>query len=162
MQDWNQLVRRLSGVSRTVGMCWELVNREWKVWMPVRLLQSLSVAERGVSFQDRRFLAIGTSREDDLCNDVSQDGVIVCHSSSTLIWCHILHSYKRYITTFETAGNDNGIGRSPDQFFPCGEKWSGNETTRTEALAMRLYFHIHVQPQLVSWQNSFPSPFCDS
>jgi len=73
-----------SGVSRTVGMCWELVNREWKVWMPVRLLQSLSVAERGVSFQDRRFLAIGTSREDDLCNDVSQDGIIVCHSSSTL------------------------------------------------------------------------------
>jgi len=52
--------------------------------MPVRLLQSLSVAERGVSFQDRRFLAIGTSREDDLCNCVSQDDVIVCHSSSTL------------------------------------------------------------------------------
>jgi len=49
--------------------------------MPVRLLQSLFVAERGVSFQDRRFLAIGTSREDDLCGDVSQDGVIVCHSS---------------------------------------------------------------------------------
>ena len=52
--------------------------------MPVRLLQSLSVAERGVSFQDRRFLAIGISKEDDLCNDVSQDGVIVCYSSSTL------------------------------------------------------------------------------
>jgi len=52
--------------------------------MPVRLLQSLSVAERGVSFQDRRFLAIGTSWEDSLCNDVSQDGVIVCYSSSTL------------------------------------------------------------------------------
>ena len=52
--------------------------------MPVRSLQSLCVAERGVSFQDWRFLAIGTSREDDLCNDVSQDGVIVCHSSSTL------------------------------------------------------------------------------
>ena len=43
-----------------------------------------SVAERDVSFQDRRFLAIGASREDDLCNDLSQDGVIVCHSSSTL------------------------------------------------------------------------------
>jgi len=52
--------------------------------MPVRLLQSLSVTERGVSFQDRHFLAIGTSREDDLCNDVSQDGIIVCYSSSTL------------------------------------------------------------------------------
>ena len=44
------------------------------------------------------------------------------------IWCHILHSYKRYVTIFATAGNENGIGRSPDQFFPCGEKWSGNET----------------------------------
>ena len=86
MQDWNQLARRLSGVSQTVGMCWELVNRKWKVWMSVRLLQSLSVAERGVSFQDCRLLAIGASREDDLCNDVSQDGVIVivCYSSSTL------------------------------------------------------------------------------
>ena len=52
--------------------------------MPARLLQSLSVAERGVSFQDRRFLAIGTSREDSLCNEMSQDGVIVCNSSSTL------------------------------------------------------------------------------
>jgi len=25
------------------------------------------------------------------------------------------------------GGNNNGIGRSPDLFFPCGEKWSGNE-----------------------------------
>ena len=94
--------------------------------MPVRLLESLSL--RGVSFQDRRFLAIGTSREDDLCNDVSQDGVIMCHSSSTLYMIHILHSYKRYVTIFATAGNENGIGRSPDQFFPCGEKWSGGST----------------------------------
>jgi len=26
------------------------------------------------------------------------------------------------------GGNENRIGCSPDQFFPCGEKWSGNET----------------------------------
>ena len=26
------------------------------------------------------------------------------------------------------GGNENGIGHSPDQFFPCGEKWAGNET----------------------------------
>ena len=135
MQDWNQLARRLSGVSQTVGMCWELVNREWKVWMPVRLLQSLSVAERGVSFQDRRFLAIGTSREDDLCNDVSQDGVIVCYTTVVphFIWGHILHSYKRYVTIFATAGNENVIGRSPDQFFPCGEK----ESRYVQTLLMR-------------------------
>jgi len=31
-------------------------------------------------------------------------------------------------------GNNNGIGRSPDLFFPCGEKWSGNETRPPEAL----------------------------
>ena len=32
------------------------------------------------------------------------------------------------------GGNKNGIGRSPDQFFPCGEKWSGNETTPTRGV----------------------------
>ena len=110
--------------------------------MPVRLLQSPSVAERGVYFQDRRFLAIGTSREDDLCNDVTQDGVIVCHSSSTLYMMSILHSYKRCVTIFATAGNGNGIGRSPDQFFPCGEKWSGNETISEVLLH---YNSIYVQ-----------------
>ena len=45
--------------------------------MPVRLLQRLSVDERGFSFQDRRSLAIGTSKEDSLCNEMSRDGVIV-------------------------------------------------------------------------------------
>jgi len=45
---------------------------------------SLTVAERGVSFHNRRFLAIGTSREDNLGNKMSRDGVIMCHSSSTL------------------------------------------------------------------------------
>jgi len=84
--------------------------------MPLRLLQSLSVAERGVSFQDRRFLAIGTTREDDLCNDVPQDGVIVCHSSSALYMMSYITSYKRYVTIFATAGNENGICRSPDSF----------------------------------------------
>ena len=52
--------------------------------MPTRLLQSLFVANTGVYFQDRCLLAIRTSREDHLCNEMSQDGVIVCHSSSTL------------------------------------------------------------------------------
>ena len=50
--------------------------------MRARLLQSLSVAERGVSFQDRHSLVIGTSGEDNLCNEMSQDSVIACHSSS--------------------------------------------------------------------------------
>ena len=85
--------------------------------MLARLLQSLSVAERGLSFQDRRFLATGTSREDNLCNEMSQDGVIVCHSS-TLYMMSYINSYKHDVTIFATAGNENGIGRSPDQFFP--------------------------------------------
>ena len=43
-----------------------------------------SITENGVTFQDCRFLAIRTSREDNLYNEVSQDGITVCHSSSTL------------------------------------------------------------------------------
>ena len=35
---------------------------------------------------------------------------------SHFIWCHILLSYKRYITIFAIVGNENGMGRSPDQF----------------------------------------------
>ena len=73
--------------------------------MPVRSLQSLSVAERGASFQDRRFLAIGTSREDDLCNDMSQDGVIVCHSSSTLCMMSYITFLQALRHNFATAGN---------------------------------------------------------
>ena len=54
--------------------------------------------------------------------------------------------YSRLLRHFRTAtwldchhssgGNENGIGHSPDQFFPCGEKQSGNETTHT---------HTHTQ-----------------
>ena len=43
--------------------------------------------------------------------------------------------------------NENGIGRSPDQFFLRSEKWSTNETTHTEhtyANAHTLkYVHVH-------------------
>ena len=120
----------MSGVSGMVGMCWELVNCEWTVWMPARLLQSLSVAERGVSFQDRHFLAIGTSREDNLCNECLRMALSRATVVPHFIWCHILQSYKRYVTIFATTTNENGIGHSPDQFFPCGEKWSGNETRK--------------------------------
>ena len=37
-------------------------------------------------------------------------------------------SYKRYVTIFAIAGDENRMGHSPDQFFLCGKKWSGNET----------------------------------
>ena len=52
----------------------------------------------------------------------------------SFLGCH----YSRVLRHFRKAtwldrqhsggGNKNGIGHSPDQFFPCGEKWSGNET----------------------------------
>jgi len=48
--------------------------------MPVRLLQSLLQKEVFLS----RIVVIGSSSEDNLCNEMSQDSVIVCHSSSTL------------------------------------------------------------------------------
>ena len=38
------------------------------------------------------------------------------------IWWHILHSYKHYVTIFAIVGNENGVGRSPDQFFPVWRK----------------------------------------
>jgi len=55
---------------------------------------------------------MGTSEEDNLCNIMSQDGVIVCRSSSTLD----MIIYKCYIVA--STGDENGIGHSPDRFFP--------------------------------------------
>jgi len=43
------------------------------------------------------------------------------------IWCHTLHSYKHYVTIFAIMRNENGIGHSPDQFFPCGENGLGTK-----------------------------------
>jgi len=48
--------------------------------MLIRLLQSLSVTD---SFSFRIFFP-ETSEEDNLHNEMSQDGITVCHSSSTL------------------------------------------------------------------------------
>ena len=91
-------------------MCWELVNHEWTVWMPARLLQSLSVAERGVSFQDCRSLAIrnlqGRHTFATKCLRMALScATVVPH----FIWCVILQSYKRYVTIFAIVGNENGM-----------------------------------------------------
>jgi len=79
--------------------------------MPVRSLQNRSVAERYLSFQNLLSLAIRISEEG---NEMSQDSVIVSHSNSTLYMMSCIHSYKRYITIFATAGNENRTGCSPD------------------------------------------------
>jgi len=61
----------------------------------------------------------------DLCNEMSQDGVIVCHSSSTLYMMSYITILRH---NFCNSGERKWNGHSPDQFFPCGEKWSGNKT----------------------------------
>ena len=54
--------------------------------MPARLLQSLSVTERGVSSRINVPWRSKSPGKTDLCNQMSQDGIIVCHSSSTLYY----------------------------------------------------------------------------
>ena len=66
------------------------------------LLKEVFLSRIVVSFQDCRFLAIGTSREDNLCNEMSQDGVIVCHSSSKLLYESDV-IYYMYIPTSVTS-----------------------------------------------------------
>jgi len=41
---------------------------------------------------------------------------VLSHAIVTWLFtcCHILHSYKCYVTVFATSGNENGIGGSPD------------------------------------------------
>jgi len=70
------------------------INCQRKVLMPVRLLQGR---------WQTSFFALHSEplEEDNLCNEMSHDGIIVCQSSSTL--CYVLHPY---ITIFATAGNE--------------------------------------------------------
>ena len=42
------------------------------------------------------------------------------------------------------------MGRSPDQFFPCGEKWYGNETTTGEV--MGAVQQVHRMVALHLWE----------
>ena len=106
-----------------LGCVWELDNWQWKVWMAVRLLQSLSVAERG--FFPGWLFAMTSLRT-----------ALSCATEVPLVtWCHKSQSYKRYVTVFETTENENGIGCSPDQFSLCGEKWSGNKNNCGESIS---------------------------
>ena len=76
-QGWNHLARRLSGVLWMVGMCWELLNREWKVWMPLCRCKRFF-------FPGPSFLADWNLQGRQSCNEMSRDDVVVCHSCSTL------------------------------------------------------------------------------
>jgi len=52
-------------------------------------------------------LAIRTSEEDNLCNEVSQDGDTMCHGSSTLYIVSHITVLETYVTIFATTGNKN-------------------------------------------------------
>jgi len=80
----------------------------------------------------------------------SRDLVSVLRSlvSCTLFWLlsFLGHHYSHVLRHFCKATwldrqhsgrwNVNGIGRSPDQFFPCGEKWPGNKTKLSHVTAL--------------------------
>ena len=143
MQDWNQIMRRLSGVSGKVGMWWELVNHEWIVWTQDCSRVSLSLKE---VFLSRIIIPWwseppGKTRLATKCLRTALScATVVPH----YVWCHniILHSYKYYVTISTTAGNENGIGRSPDPFFPV---WWKN------GLGTRLVSGILIQYSLLEW-----------
>jgi len=58
----------------------------------------------------------------DLCACVHVKIILRVRAIPTYRVYWLYDSYKRYITIFATAGNKNGIGRSPDLFFPCVAK----------------------------------------
>ena len=84
--------------------------------MPVRLLQCLSNADRGISFHGSSLLGVRNLRGRQ---PLPQDGVIVCYDTSTVLVMSDITFLQSYVTVFlQTARNENGIGRSPDYFPP--------------------------------------------
>ena len=127
-----------------------------KIWGSDR--QGTTILERNTSFSDREtleqpcwhsncpFAVDKLSKHPDHSRNswqTSRDLVSVLRSlvSCTLPWLlsFLGRHYSRVLRHFHKAtwldrqhsggGNESGIGCSPDQLFPCGEKWSGNETT---------------------------------
>ena len=84
MQYWNQIMRRLSGVSWTVAMF-------LRAWQPI--VESLNASKiapeslcrcKTLFFPGSSFLGNQNLCGDNLCNKKSQDGIIMCHCSATL------------------------------------------------------------------------------
>jgi len=102
------ITRKQSGVSWTVGMCW----RAWQLtveslnaskFAPESLCHwEFCLARRWSEPLRKTIFAMKCLRMTLSCP------TIVPH----FIWCHILHSYKHYITIIGNAGNETGIGRS--------------------------------------------------
>ena len=125
-----------------------------KIWDSDR--QGTTILERNTSFSNREtleqscwhsncpFMVEKLSTQTRNSWQPSRDLVSVLHSLVSCTLSRLLsflgRHYSRVLRHFRKAtwlncqhssgGNENGIGRSPDQFFLCGEKWSGNETTK--------------------------------
>lgn len=99
-----------------------LVNWQWKIWMPIRLLQGLSVCWQ--RFPGLSFLCDWNLQGRQLCNKLSLDSIIVWHSTSTLYMtyitflkmiCHNVCNYmeqkwNRQFTSPSMAKNGLGTG----------------------------------------------------
>ena len=102
-------MRRLSGVSWAFRCVWELDNQQWKLWMPVRLFQNLRLSLKKIFFPGSYFPGQQNLWGRNLCNEMSQDGIILCHSSPTLY----MMSYIMFLQTLH------------HNFCNCRE-WKGN------------------------------------
>jgi len=78
---------------------------------------------------------IGTSEEDNICNEMSQDGIILYHTSSTFYMMSYYMPTKWY-----TIGNKNGIDRSSHLFFPVWQTDLGTRQSTTLVTLNMLIF----------------------
>ena len=126
----------------------QLDNWQQKVWMPIRLLQNLFVA----AFQGLLSLAIKTPKEDNLCNEMSQDSVILCHSSSTLDIMSYLHPYNVILKILREKKQNRPF---PRQFFLSEAKNGGHNTcimmTRSTTIQHDHADYLCTVPLLPAW-----------
>ena len=141
--------------------------------------QGTTILERNTSFSDREtleqswwhsncpFTVDKLSTHPDCSQNSWQPSRALVSVLRSLVSCILprllsilSRHYSRVLRHFHKAtwldrqhsggGNENRIGCSPDQFFPCGEKWHGKETrldipARWEGKSRNCLFHF------VSW-----------
>jgi len=115
-----EIMMRVSGVLGMVGMCWELVNLEWTVWMPARLLQSLSLKEvfPGSSFLgDRNLQGRQSLQRNVLCIRTALSCATVFPH---FIWCRIFLQALCHSICNHRERKWNSLFTRP--MFPCVAK----------------------------------------
>jgi len=137
------------------GTRWRLLETfHCKIWGSD--CQVLTILERNTSFSDRDsgaillafklsihgWQALNTSRQSS-CDLVSVLRSLVSYTLPRLLSflgrhysCVLWHFRKATWLDHQPSGrgNENVIGCSPDQIFPCGEIWSGSETLSSPTL----------------------------